>query len=82
MDEISESIESRLSPGLKGQLFVPGDKSISHRALILGSLTIGETIVKGLLESEDVLNTALYEHDDLENRYGNNVVSKKKHTIN
>ena len=58
MDEISESIESRLSPGLKGQLFVPGDKSISHRALILGSLTIGETIVKGLLESEDVLNTA------------------------
>lgn len=37
---------------------VPGDKSISHRALILGALTVGETTISGLLESEDVLHTA------------------------
>ena len=36
---------------------VPGDKSISHRALILGALTVGETRISGLLEGEDVLNT-------------------------
>jgi 3-phosphoshikimate 1-carboxyvinyltransferase len=37
---------------------VPGDKSISHRALILGALTVGETIITGLLEGADVLHTA------------------------
>jgi 3-phosphoshikimate 1-carboxyvinyltransferase len=37
---------------------VPGDKSISHRALILGSLAVGTTRISGLLEGEDVLNTA------------------------
>jgi 3-phosphoshikimate 1-carboxyvinyltransferase len=37
---------------------VPGDKSISHRALILGALTVGETTVRGLLEGKDVLHTA------------------------
>jgi 3-phosphoshikimate 1-carboxyvinyltransferase len=37
---------------------VPGDKSISHRALILGALAVGETRISGLLEGEDVLNTA------------------------
>ncbi|HEX3982555.1 MAG TPA: 3-phosphoshikimate 1-carboxyvinyltransferase, partial [Acidisoma sp.] len=37
---------------------MPGDKSISHRALILGALAVGETKIKGLLEAEDVLNTA------------------------
>jgi 3-phosphoshikimate 1-carboxyvinyltransferase len=37
---------------------VPGDKSISHRALILGSLAVGHTRITGLLEGEDVLNTA------------------------
>jgi 3-phosphoshikimate 1-carboxyvinyltransferase len=36
---------------------VPGDKSISHRALILGALAIGETRITGLLEGEDVINT-------------------------
>ena len=36
---------------------VPGDKSISHRALIFGALTVGETGISGLLEGEDVLNT-------------------------
>jgi 3-phosphoshikimate 1-carboxyvinyltransferase len=39
-------------------LRVPGDKSISHRALILGALTVGETTIGGLLEGEDVLHTA------------------------
>src|ERR1700726_3538307 len=43
---------------LKGRVRVPGDKSISHRALILGALAVGETRITGLLEGEDVLNTA------------------------
>jgi 3-phosphoshikimate 1-carboxyvinyltransferase len=43
---------------LRGDCTVPGDKSISHRALILGALAIGETRISGLLEAEDVLNTA------------------------
>ncbi|MBL4691601.1 MAG: 3-phosphoshikimate 1-carboxyvinyltransferase [Rhodospirillales bacterium] len=43
---------------LSGVIAVPGDKSISHRALILGALAIGETRISGLLESEDVLATA------------------------
>jgi 3-phosphoshikimate 1-carboxyvinyltransferase len=51
-------IESRTSGPLAGCLRVPGDKSISHRALILGGLAVGRTRVKGLLEGEDVLRTA------------------------
>lgn len=43
---------------LRGRVRVPGDKSISHRSLILGLLAIGETRVSGLLEGEDVLRTA------------------------
>src|SRR6266404_7082996 len=43
---------------LAGRVRVPGDKSISHRALILGALSVGETRISGLLEGEDVLNTA------------------------
>jgi 3-phosphoshikimate 1-carboxyvinyltransferase len=43
---------------VQGRARVPGDKSISHRALILGALTVGETAVGGLLEGEDVLHTA------------------------
>ena len=43
---------------LKGTCRVPGDKSISHRALILGALAVGRTRVTGLLEGEDVLCTA------------------------
>ena len=43
---------------LKGEAHVPGDKSISHRALILGAMCVGETRVTGLLEGEDVLATA------------------------
>jgi 3-phosphoshikimate 1-carboxyvinyltransferase len=46
------------SPSLAGVAGVPGDKSISHRALILGALALGETRISGLLEAEDVLNTA------------------------
>ena len=46
------------SPGLSGKVRVPGDKSVSHRALIFGALARGETRVTGLLEGEDVLNTA------------------------
>ena len=42
---------------LRGRLRVPGDKSISHRAIIFGLLTAGETKVSGLLESEDVMAT-------------------------
>jgi len=43
---------------LKGRIRVPGDKSISHRAIMLGALAVGETKVSGLLEGEDVLSTA------------------------
>src|SRR5712692_818834 len=43
---------------LAGRVRVPGDKSISHRALILGALAVGNTRISGLLEGEDVLNTA------------------------
>lgn len=46
------------SEALKGTLRVPGDKSISHRALMLGALATGKTRIRGLLESEDVINTA------------------------
>ena len=45
-------------PALNGRLRVPGDKSISHRSLIFGLLTVGETRVEGLLEGADVLATA------------------------
>jgi 3-phosphoshikimate 1-carboxyvinyltransferase len=51
-------LEARSSGPLTGKVRVPGDKSISHRALILGALAVGETRVSGLLEGEDVLNTA------------------------
>src|SRR5277367_949442 len=43
---------------LAGRARVPGDKSISIRALILGALAVGETRIGGLLEGEDVINTA------------------------
>jgi 3-phosphoshikimate 1-carboxyvinyltransferase len=48
---------SRSGP-LRGRVRVPGDKSISHRALIFGALSVGETRIAGLLEGEDVINTA------------------------
>jgi len=43
---------------LTGTAEVPGDKSISHRALILGAMAVGETHITGLLEGQDVLDTA------------------------
>ena len=47
------------APGpLVGEVTVPGDKSISHRSLMLGALAVGETRIRGLLEGEDVLATA------------------------
>jgi 3-phosphoshikimate 1-carboxyvinyltransferase len=51
-------LQSRAVGPLTGKVRVPGDKSISHRALILGALSVGETRISGLLEGEDVLNTA------------------------
>ena len=42
---------------LSGYIFIPGDKSISHRAIIFGSLCVGKSTIKGLLESEDVYRT-------------------------
>jgi 3-phosphoshikimate 1-carboxyvinyltransferase len=47
------------SHGLHGHMHVPGDKSMSHRALILGGLAEGETWIEGLLEGEDVIHTAM-----------------------
>jgi len=49
---------ARKSGPLRGTALIPGDKSISHRALILGALAVGETKVTGLLEGQDVLDTA------------------------
>ncbi|MGQ0485097.1 MAG: 3-phosphoshikimate 1-carboxyvinyltransferase [Hyphomicrobiales bacterium] len=54
----SVPLVARKVSGLKGLIRVPGDKSISHRGLMLGAVAIGETRIKGLLEAEDVLNTA------------------------
>ena len=51
-------LEARSSGALTGKVRVPGDKSISHRALILGALAVGESRITGLLEGDDVLNTA------------------------
>ena len=51
-------LTARGGNSVRGRARVPGDKSISHRALILGALTVGETTVTGLLEGDDVLHTA------------------------
>lgn len=51
-------LSAHASGPLKGRIRVPGDKSISHRALMLGALATGRTTIRGLLESEDVINTA------------------------
>jgi len=50
-------LSARRSGPLRGAVRVPGDKSISHRALILGLLSVGETQIEGLLEGDDVLAT-------------------------
>lgn len=51
------SLISRRAKPLTGTLRVPGDKSISHRAIIFGGLAVGGTVIEGLLEGEDVLAT-------------------------
>lgn len=50
-------LTARAHGPLQGRARVPGDKSISHRALIFGGLALGQTTITGLLEGEDVLNT-------------------------
>jgi 3-phosphoshikimate 1-carboxyvinyltransferase len=52
------TLTARRGGPVQGRARVPGDKSISHRALILGALAVGESTVAGLLEGEDVLHTA------------------------
>ena len=52
------SLLSRPAAPLRGRAVPPGDKSISHRALLLGALAVGETVIDGLLESDDVMGTA------------------------
>jgi len=49
---------ARASSRLHGEVRLPGDKSISHRALIMGALAVGETRINGLLEGDDVMRTA------------------------
>ncbi len=55
---MTKALSALSSSGLKGTIQVPGDKSISHRALIFGALATHETEITGLLEAEDVLATA------------------------
>ena len=52
------TLVSKFSAPLSGTCKVPGDKSISHRSLMLSALAVGESRVTGLLEGEDVLATA------------------------
>lgn len=55
---VTKPMVARAGAPLKGEASVPGDKSVSHRSLILGALAIGETRIEGLLEGDDVLDTA------------------------
>ena len=50
-------LQSATADPLHGMVAVPGDKSISHRALLLAAMAVGETEIEGLLEGEDVLRT-------------------------
>lgn len=52
------SLRSNPVHTLTGDVLVPGDKSISHRALMIGAVAVGETVIRGLLEGDDVLRTA------------------------
>ncbi len=52
------AVRAHRAKSIAGRVQVPGDKSISHRALIFGALATGRTRIAGLLEAEDVLNTA------------------------
>ena len=57
MIRVSKAIQQKEKVQLKGTMQVPGDKSISHRAVMLGSIAHGKTIVHGLLTGDDCLNT-------------------------
>jgi 3-phosphoshikimate 1-carboxyvinyltransferase len=57
-ERIAAGLTARATGALAGAATAPGDKSISHRALIFGALAEGETVVTGLLEGDDVLRTA------------------------
>jgi 3-phosphoshikimate 1-carboxyvinyltransferase len=50
-----QPLKSSTSNPLMGEIRVPGDKSMSHRSLLIGALAVGETVIEGLLEGEDVL---------------------------
>lgn len=52
------ALRSKPVAGLAGNVVVPGDKSISHRALMIGAVAVGETTIRGLLEGDDVRRTA------------------------
>ena len=71
----STPLRARRSGPLKGAVRPPGDKSISHRSLMLGALAVGETTVEGLLEGEDVLGTA-----DAMRAFGGTVVRSESGT--
>ena len=53
-----EVLRIRLTDQLQGEISVPGDKSISHRAVMLGALAEGETRITNFLASDDCLRTA------------------------
>jgi 3-phosphoshikimate 1-carboxyvinyltransferase len=52
------ALRSSPASGISGKVVVPGDKSISHRALMIGAVAVGETTIRGLLEGDDVRRTA------------------------
>lgn len=54
----AQPMKSSASGPLSGTALIPGDKSISHRALIFGAMAVGQTRITGLLEGQDVLDTA------------------------
>ena len=56
-DNTAAPLTARASGPLAGTIRPPGDKSISHRAIMLGALAVGETTVEGLLEGDDILAT-------------------------
>jgi 3-phosphoshikimate 1-carboxyvinyltransferase len=58
MEHVAIPLTASRGAPLTGRVRVPGDKSISLRALIIGALAVGETRISGMLEGEDALNTA------------------------
>lgn len=57
MPHAAKPVTARRSDALRGNIRIPGDKSISHRSFMFGALASGETRITGLLEGEDVLHT-------------------------